>query len=80
LDISKDIPQGGAGLWRLDVKVAGSSVTGDLLAHCIDTAIWLNGSIGKVNAMTETFVKEQHNLTGKVERSALMTPAPYRAL
>ena len=67
--ISKDLPQGGAGLWRLDVKAAGSGVTGDLLAHCIDTAIWLNGSIGSVTAMTETFVKErQHNLTGKVEK------------
>ena len=67
--ISKDLPQGGAGLWRLDVKVAGSGVTGDLLAHCIDTALWLNGSIDKVNAMTETFIKERkHNLTGKVEK------------
>ncbi|HZR17120.1 MAG TPA: Gfo/Idh/MocA family oxidoreductase [Verrucomicrobiae bacterium] len=67
--ISKDLPQGGAGLWRLDLKVAGSGVTGDLLAHCIDTAIWLNGGFKTVNAMTETFVKERkHNLTGKVER------------
>jgi predicted dehydrogenase len=67
--ISKDLPQGGAGLWRLDVKVAGSGVTGDLLAHCIDTAVWLNGSIDNVNAMTETFIKERkHNLTGKVEK------------
>jgi predicted dehydrogenase len=67
--ISPELPQGGAGLWRLDVKVAGSGVTGDLLAHCIDTALWLNGGIDKVNAMTETFVKERkHNLTGKVER------------
>jgi len=67
--ISKDLPQGGAGLWRLDVKVAGSGVTGDLLAHCIDTALWLNGSIEKVNAMTETFIKaRKHNLTGKVEK------------
>ena len=66
--ISKELPQGGAGLWRLDVKVAGSGVTGDLLAHCIDTAIWLNGSIDRVNAMTETFIKKRkHNLTGKVE-------------
>jgi predicted dehydrogenase len=37
--ISKDLPQGGAGLWRLDAAVAGSGVTGDLLAHCIDTAM-----------------------------------------
>ena len=67
--ISKDLPQGGPGLWRLDVKVAGSGVTGDLLAHCIDTALWLNGGIDKVNAMTETFVKQRkHTVTGKVER------------
>ena len=66
--ISEDLPQGGAALWRLDVKAAGSGVTGDLLAHCIDTAIWLNGSIKNVTAMTETFVKERmHNETGKVE-------------
>jgi predicted dehydrogenase len=66
--ISSDLPQGGEGLWRLDVKVAGSGVTGDLLAHCIDTALWLNGSISEVTAMTETFIKERkHNLTGKVE-------------
>src|SRR6266542_369021 len=66
--ISADLPQGGEGLWRLDVGVAGSGVTGDLLAHCIDTALWLNGSIDEVSAMTETFIKERkHNLTGKVE-------------
>jgi predicted dehydrogenase len=56
-------------LWRLDVAAAGSGVTGDLLAHCIDTAIWLNGPITDVTAMTETFIKERkHNLTGKVEK------------
>jgi len=67
--ISKDLPQGGDALWRLDVKVAGSGVTGDLLAHCIDTALWLNGSIDTVNAMTETFIKERkHTLTGKMEK------------
>jgi predicted dehydrogenase len=66
--ISTDLPQGGEGLWRLDASVAGSGVTGDLLAHCIDTAMWLNGGIDEVSAMTETFVKERkHNLTGKVE-------------
>jgi myo-inositol 2-dehydrogenase/D-chiro-inositol 1-dehydrogenase len=66
--ISQDLPQGGEGLWRLDVGVAGSGVTGDLLAHCIDTAMWLNGSIAELTAMTETFIKERkHTLTGKVE-------------
>lgn len=67
--ISADLPQGGEGLWRLDVNVAGSGVTGDLLAHCIDTAMWLNGGIKSVTAMTETFIKErQHSLTGKAEK------------
>ena len=67
--ISADLPQGGQGLWRLDVNMAGSGVTGDLLAHCIDTAMWLNGSIDKVIGLTETFIKErQHNLTGKMEQ------------
>jgi myo-inositol 2-dehydrogenase/D-chiro-inositol 1-dehydrogenase len=66
--ISQDLPQGGEGLWRLDVAVAGSGVTGDLLAHNIDTAMWLNGPISEVSAMTETFIKERkHNLTGNVE-------------
>ena len=67
--INADLPQGGAALWRLDAAAAGSGVTGDLLAHCIDTAIWLNGQVADVTAMTETFVKERkHQLTGKVEK------------
>jgi predicted dehydrogenase len=67
--ISPELPQGGTALWRLDVAAAGSGVTGDLLAHCIDTALWQNGSIDKLTAMTETFIKERkHNLTGKVEK------------
>jgi predicted dehydrogenase len=67
--ISADLPQGGQGLWRLDVAAAGSGVTGDLLAHCIDTALWMNGGIDTLTAMTETFIKERkHNLTGKVEK------------
>lgn len=64
--IAEDVPQGGATLWRLDIDVAGSGVTGDLLAHSIDTAIWLNGPIVSVSAATETFVKERvHQETGK---------------
>lgn len=67
--INADLPQGGAALWRLDAKAAGSGVTGDLLAHCIDTAIWLNGRVRDVTAMTETFVKERtHQATGKKEK------------
>ena len=66
--IAEDVPQGGAALWRLDVDVAGSGVTGDLLAHSIDTAMWLNGPITRVVADTETFVKERmHQETGEVQ-------------
>ena len=30
--ISADLPQGGTGLWRMDVEAAGSGVTGDIPA------------------------------------------------
>ncbi len=57
--ISPKVPQGGDALWRLDAKVAGSGVTGDLLAHSIDMATWFIGPISTVCAMTETFIKER---------------------
>jgi predicted dehydrogenase len=67
--INADLPQGGTALWRLDANAAGAGVSGDLLAHCIDTALWLNGSVQDVSAVTEIFVKERkHNLTGAVEK------------
>jgi len=67
--IGADVPQGGMALWRLDSRVAGSGVTGDLLAHSIDTAEWLNGPIQRVVAHSETFIKERkHADTGKVEK------------
>ncbi len=66
--IAEDVPQGGAALWRLDSKEAGSGVTGDLLAHSIDTAMWLNGPISRVTAKTETFIKERtHAETGELQ-------------
>lgn len=66
--INEKVPQGGAALWRLDINAAGSGVTGDLLAHSIDSAMWLNGPITRVVARTETFVKERKHIdTGKVE-------------
>lgn len=67
--ISPDLPQGGAALWRLDAAVAGSGVTGDLISHSVDTALWLNGPIASVTATTETFIKERmHQITGQVQR------------
>jgi predicted dehydrogenase len=67
--ISPELPQGGEGLWRLDDQAAGSGVTGDLLAHCIDTAMWINGGIKDVSAMTETFIKERvHQASGQMQK------------
>ena len=78
--ISADVPQGGPGTWRLDASVAGSGVTGDLLAHCIDTALWLNGGIDTVTAMTETFVKERkHALTGKKQKVGIDDASAFLA-
>ena len=57
--ISPELPQGGQTLWRLDKEVAGSGVTGDLISHSVDTAIWLNGPVTKVVGDTETFIKER---------------------
>jgi len=57
--ISPDLPLGGQTLWRLDADVAGAGVSGDLVSHSVDTALWLNGPITSVTAMTEIFVKER---------------------
>ena len=65
--ISPDVPQGGAATWRLDLDAAGSGVTGDLIAHCLDTAMWINGGIASLTAMTETFIKERKDaLSGEL--------------
>ncbi|MEW9806546.1 Gfo/Idh/MocA family protein [Mesorhizobium marinum] len=64
--MSSELPQGGAGTWRLDAAVAGSGVTGDLLAHCIDAALWLVGPVSEVSGTAETFIRERvHTQSGK---------------
>jgi predicted dehydrogenase len=78
--ISANLPQGGEALWRLDANIAGSGVTGDLLAHNIDTALWLNGPIQEVSAMTETFIKKRrHTLTGKEEHVGIDDASAFLA-
>ncbi len=78
--INAEVPQGGPGTWRLDASVAGSGVTGDLLAHCIDTAMWLNGRIDSVTGMTETFVKQRkHALTGKNQKVGIDDASAFLA-
>ena len=81
--IAEDLPQGGAALWRLDVAAAGSGVTGDLLAHCIDTAIWLNGIDHRrhgndrdVRQRTDAH-RDRQDGTGR-DRRCLCVPVPFR--
>lgn len=67
--INENLPQGGRAFWRMDANAAGSGVTGDLLAHCIDLAMWLNGGIEDVSSVTEIFVKQRkHEDTGHLEK------------
>lgn len=79
--ISEKVPAGGAALWRLSAKVAGSGVTGDLLAHSIDTAEWINGPIAKVCAHTEIFIKERKNTeTGEMEKITIDDACMFMAV
>src|SRR5438034_4511827 len=57
--ISPDLPLGGPTLWRLDHDEAGAGVSGDLVSHSVDTALWLNGPINSLTGMTEVFVTER---------------------
>ena len=41
--------------WRYQRAQAGSGATGDLLSHSIDAALYLNGPIAELFAMTHTF-------------------------
>lgn len=65
--ISPKVQVGGSSLWRLDGKIAGCGVTGDLLAHSIDCAEWLNGPIKEICAYTKIFINERTNVvTGEM--------------
>ncbi|MGC8794539.1 MAG: Gfo/Idh/MocA family protein [Bryobacteraceae bacterium] len=41
--------------WKLERAQAGSGVVADLASHLIDLALWLNGPIREVTAVTHTF-------------------------
>ena len=41
--------------WRYRREDSGSGVIGDLLSHSLDLALYLNGKISQLNAMTHTF-------------------------
>lgn len=43
--------------WRYQRSEAGSGAMGDLLSHVIDLAMFLNGPITELNAMTQTWIE-----------------------
>jgi predicted dehydrogenase len=45
-----------AATWRMNPALAGSGAAGDLLTHCLDTALFLNGSIRSVSASARTLI------------------------
>ncbi len=69
--INPKVPVGGNATWRLDVNLAGSGVTGDLLAHTFDSALWLNGPLDSLTAMTETFIKERPQADDQNRKTAV---------
>jgi predicted dehydrogenase len=44
-----------ASTWRYSRALAGSGVVGDLLSHLIDLALYLNGPMEELQALTHTF-------------------------
>lgn len=41
--------------WKMDPTQAGHGVVGDLLSHAVDLALYLNGALEQVAALTKTF-------------------------
>ncbi|WP_066195517.1 Gfo/Idh/MocA family protein [Gracilibacillus timonensis] len=46
-------------VWRLKKDIAGSGALGDLGAHSLDLARFLNGEISELTSTMETFIKER---------------------
>ncbi len=42
--------------WKTRRAEAGPGVIGDLMSHVVDTALWLNGPIREITALSQTFV------------------------
>jgi len=51
-------------VWRMDKEVAGSGVTGDLLAHIVDLSNYLTGDIEAVAGTSRIFIEERERLEG----------------
>ena len=63
--------------WRNDATQAGSGAHGDLNAHIIDLARFLNGEVSAVSAVQETFVKERPLPGGKGKATVTVDDASF---
>ena len=63
--------------WRSDASQAGSGAHGDLNAHIIDLARYLNGEVSAVSAVMETFVKERPLPGGKGKATVTVDDAAF---
>src|ERR1700691_2329858 len=66
--MSRSLVVGGPLGWRFDQEFSGGGASVDTASHMIDTAVWLNGPIARLCAMTETFVKERSRSDGSPTR------------
>ena len=57
--------------WRLDKKISGSGVIGDLMSHIIDLARWLCGEPVSVQAINKVFIKQRPLAENKALKSAV---------
>jgi predicted dehydrogenase len=63
--------------WRSDASQAGSGAHGDLNAHIIDLARYLNSEVSAVSAVMETFVKERPLPDGKGKATVTVDDAAF---
>jgi predicted dehydrogenase len=58
--------------WRLDKKISGSGVVGDLMSHIIDLARWLCGEPVSVQAVNKVFIKKRPRVEDKTLKSTVL--------
>lgn len=66
--MSRSLVLGGPLGWRFDQEFSGGGTSVDTASHMIDTAVWLNGPIARLCAMTETFVRDRPRPDGSPAR------------
>ncbi len=64
--------------WKMDPAQAGHGVVGDLLSHAIDLALYLNGQIEQVTALTRMFAADRAK--GAPDAAPVLRAFPERSV